>query len=166
MSKGRFARGARHVIEASGVLMFGAMFVGFAIQVVSRYVFNRPVIWSNDLILWAFLWWFCWGVAFSVSQRQHIAVEFALPVRNVSVRNALARLGLLICASAFIVVLPGSADYILFSFRQVTGALEIPLGVVFGLFLLLNVAVPVRMLLALREPLPAAPLAQVREFVE
>ena len=72
----------RRITEGIGVLLFIAMFAGFAAQVVSRYVFNRPVVWSNDVILLAFIWWFTWAAAFVVRSRDHIAFGAVLPASN------------------------------------------------------------------------------------
>ncbi|HWG85238.1 MAG TPA: TRAP transporter small permease subunit [Deinococcales bacterium] len=149
---------ANRAAEAVGVALFITMFAGFTVQVVSRYVFNRPVIWSTDLILIAFLWWFCWAVALLVPPHSHIAVEFALPVRSAAWRNNLARLGILICAGGFIAAIPGTVDYMRFVFGpgQTTGAWDLPLGAFFVPFLILNVLVPVRLLAGWRRPLPEA----------
>jgi TRAP-type C4-dicarboxylate transport system permease small subunit len=154
-------------VEAVGVALFVTMFAGFTVQVISRYIFNRPVIWSTDLIIIAFLWWFCWAVALMLAPRDHIAVEFALPVRAPSWRNNLARLGLLICAGGFIVAIPGTLDYLRFVFGpgQTTGAWDLPLGYFFVPFLILNVAVPLKLLAAMRKPLPDAPEGPKEEYV-
>ena len=130
--------------EAVGVVLFATMFLGFAVQVVSRYVFNRPITWSNDLILLAFIWWFVWATAFLIPLRQHIA--FNTPFRGSTLGRWFRGLAGLICALGFLLTLPGTYDYLTFSFRIRTGAWNMPYGYIYIGFLLVPVMVGLALL--------------------
>lgn len=145
--------------EAVGVLLFVAMFVGFGAQVISRYVFNRPVIWSNDLILMAFLWWFTWAAAFLVDLREHVA--FASPFSGKRGRWV-RTLAAILAAVLFAWTLPGSLDYLRFMLKQTTGALDLPVGYFFLGFAFFNLAMPIRLLLSLGR-LGGSPLGEHSE---
>lgn len=147
------------ITEGIGVLLFIAMFVGFAAQVVSRYVFNRPVVWSNDVILLAFIWWFTWAAAFVVRSRDHIAFGAVLPAK---VRKVAAGIAVALSVLGFVRTLPGTVDYVRFMFGQTTGALEVPIGYIFFGFIFFNIAAPIQLVLGLREPRGEPP----QEFVE
>ena len=137
------AQRLRKLAEAIGVALFLVMFAGFAAQVISRYVFNRPVIWSTDVILISYIWWFTWASALIVRKHEHIAFENVFRGR---IGNAVTGLAVGLAVLAFLWILPGTVDYIRFMFGQTTGALDIPIGYVFLGFVIFNIGVPAQLL--------------------
>jgi len=138
------AAALRRIAEGVGVFLFVVMFMGFAAQVISRYVFNRPVIWSTDVILISYIWWFTWASAFVVRKREHIAFENVFRGRF---GPAITGIAVVLSVLAFLWILPGTIDYVRFMFGQTTGALDIPIGYIFMGFIVFNLGVPVQLIL-------------------
>jgi len=134
----------KKLFEGVGVLLFALMFIGFAAQVVSRYVFNRPVIWSNDLILVSYLWWFCWASAFFVQRKHHISYH---PLFRGHLGRLTQLLAILFVAAMFLLALPSTIDYLSFASMQRVGALNLRVGWMFAGFILFLLGVPAQLLL-------------------
>jgi len=132
----------KRLFEGVGVLLFAVMFLGFAAQVVSRYVLNRPVIWSNDLILVSYLWWFCWASAFFVQQKHHISYH---PLFRGRLGRAIQLLAVLFVAAMFFLALPPTLDYLSFASMQRVGALDLRVGWMFAGFVVFLVGVPIQL---------------------
>jgi TRAP-type C4-dicarboxylate transport system permease small subunit len=70
------------------------------------------------------------------------------------VRRVLYALGLAALAGLFLWALPGIADYLRFMLRERTPVLDVPLGIVYSVFLAATVMVVLRCLAAIVRPPP------------
>ena len=52
----RLARAATRVVDALAIASFTGMFLCVLGQVVLRYVFDRPLVWSDELARYLFVW--------------------------------------------------------------------------------------------------------------
>src|SRR5438045_1151723 len=64
-------RRAENVIVA----LLSVMFATCIIQIFARYVLNRPVGWSEEVIITAWLWTVLWGAAFVISEAEEIRFD-------------------------------------------------------------------------------------------
>ena len=67
VSWGRYL--VHHIEEAVGTVFFMVMVVSVSIGVVFRYVFNHPLIWTEEIANFAFLWGVFMGSA--AAARRH-----------------------------------------------------------------------------------------------
>ena len=130
-----------------GALMFLAIFLLFLVQIVARYVFSWPLGWPDEAITFLFVWVAFWGGALMVPLEKHITFDLlhdTLPGRwkRFTEIASLAVTGLLFAAA-----IPVTADFLVFSHRQTTSVMDIPLSVVYVPVLLLLVAIIVRIAL-------------------
>ena len=58
------ARWLRRRAENVAVALLSLMFATFIMQIVFRYVLNRPLGWSEEVIITTWLWTVLWGAAF------------------------------------------------------------------------------------------------------
>ena len=98
--------------EAVAAAAFGLLFLTFVFQVVMRFVFNKPLAWSDELIVVLYIFVVFWSAATLIKEKEH----------------ALLTAGLLLYA------LPASFDYVKFMHREKTPVLDIPFSYVFAPF--------------------------------
>jgi TRAP-type transport system small permease protein len=65
----------RNVEEAVGTVFFLVMVISVSIGVLFRYVFSHPLIWTEEIANFSFLWAVFMGSAAAVKRHQHIVVD-------------------------------------------------------------------------------------------
>lgn len=127
--------------EDVGVLLLTAMFLAFVLQVTSRYVFNAPLEWTQELCLTTWLWTVFWGAAFCLRDQDHIRFDMLYNVVSRRTRRIFAA----VCAAAIVVsllaALPGTWSFVSFLTIKKSASMRIPLAYVFGIYLVFMVAV-------------------------
>lgn len=142
-----FARLARWTQESAdfvSAIMFAVVFLGFVVQVGSRYVLGNPLGWSSEAIMIVFMWAFFWAAAFSVPLRGHISLDIVYNALSIQGRRWASVAQLVAVAVVFALALAPTWDYVYFMRRIPTGALEIPFHLVFAAFPMFMVAIIVR----------------------
>ncbi|CAN5645056.1 TRAP transporter small permease subunit [soil metagenome] len=140
----RIARWAQEGADLVSATLFALVFVGFVIQVGSRYLFRNPLGWSSEAIMIAFMWAFFWAAAFSVPLRGHISLDIVYNVLGEQGRRWASVVQLLAISVVFVLALPATIDYVTFMIRIPTSALELPFGYVFACFPMFMIAIVVR----------------------
>lgn len=148
----RFARRAMEVVAA---LLFAAILLLFAAQIVMRAL-GRPILWSDEVLVLLMIWCGFLTAAFLIEDRDDVAFDLLYAQFPEGARRWIAFAGALVSGGIFAAAAPGILDYIAFLRFETTNILLIPLTwafSVFGLFVL--VVVLRRALLALRLLLPS-----------
>jgi len=65
---------ATRIIDALAIASFSGMFVCVLAQVVLRYVFDRPLVWSDVLARYLFVWCAFLGWIVAARRRSHLAI--------------------------------------------------------------------------------------------
>jgi TRAP-type C4-dicarboxylate transport system permease small subunit len=65
----------QNVEEAIGTMFFLVMVISVSIGVLFRYAFNHPLIWTEEIANFSFLWTVFMGSAAAVKRHQHIVVD-------------------------------------------------------------------------------------------
>lgn len=135
---GALARAETLLLDVLGwlliVLLAGMISVVF-LQVLSRYLLNAALIWSEEVARLFFIALIFVGAAVLARRREHLAVTVftdLLPDRGRHIADAVASLVGLICSTY---LLRGAWDTFLREWDQRTPALQFPMGVIFGLIL-------------------------------
>jgi len=124
--------------------LFLALFVVFIVQVTARFVFNRPLPWTDEAAVVLYLWVILWAAAFMVPRREHVAFDLLWNVAGPRTRHAMHIAGQLLVGGLCAVALPASWDYVHFMQRESTPVLGVPLMVVYLPFVLLLGALVLR----------------------
>ena len=140
----RIARWLQARAENFVVLLMATMFAAFVIQVFMRYAVNRPVAWTLEVCLTAWLWLVLWGGAFVVKDRDHVKFDIVYVAMRERGRRVLALVSALAILAGFVVSLPGALDYITFYSLKSSVSLRIRLDIVFSVYAIFAVAVIVR----------------------
>ncbi len=108
---GRLHAVLRHAVEAPTALLvlveIGVLLAG----VVSRFVFHKPFVWSDELASILFLWLAMFGAVIALQRGQHMrltAIVAALPARW---QDRAAALAVLVPLGFIAVVLPQAWEY-------------------------------------------------------
>ncbi len=86
----RSIRTIERAADALLVLLFVLIFALVLAQVVCRYVFNSPLVWSEELARFAFMWLAMLAWSLGSRRRSHIAVTFFAARLPAKARLALA----------------------------------------------------------------------------
>jgi TRAP-type C4-dicarboxylate transport system permease small subunit len=116
------------------------MFATFIIQIFSRYVFNHPVGWSEEVVITCWLWTVLWGAAFILDESEEI--RFDIIYSNVSGR--VRRIFTVITGAAlvffYVVSFPATYRYVSFMKVERSAYLQIPINWLYSVFIIFLVA--------------------------
>ena len=139
----------KRLADAVSTLSLGVVFVLFIYGVAMRYLFNRPISWTDEAVTVLAVWSVLWTGAFVLRWSEHISFDIVF----VNLAPKRQRLMLLIGNAAFVVLmlaaLPGMVDYTLFLWREKTDMLEMRLDFVYAIFPIFFIGIVVRQLLSL-----------------
>ncbi len=137
---GGLRRGAAAVLAA----LLVAMFLAFLVQIAMRYVVGRPVGWTIEVSLLAWLWGILWGAALVLTEREEIRFDIlhaAVPAWLRRVFDAVTSATVVIVFSAS---LPAAADYVAFMRIERSSYLGIRMDWAFSIWLVFAVAMIIR----------------------
>lgn len=121
-----------------------AMFVSFVLQIFSRYVLNHPIGWTLEACLITWLWIVFWGSAFLVDDHQHVKFDVLYTAARRRIRTVFALLSAIAIATAFLVSLPATFDFVTFMKIEKSSMLGIRLDYVFFVYVIFAVAIIIR----------------------
>lgn len=67
---------AETALDVMAVGLFALMFGVIIVQIVLRYVFNRPLVWSDEVAQYLFVWISFLGWTMATRKRIHIGIGF------------------------------------------------------------------------------------------
>jgi len=133
----------RKIADFIGTASYGILFLTFIYQVIMRFVFNKPLTWSDELIVILYVFSMFWAGAFLLEEKNHVMLDLlyehlpALGKRVFSVTYSM------IIAGLFLYAIPASYSYVRFMMREDTPVLGVPFGLVFAPFVLFLIAISV-----------------------
>lgn len=135
--------------EAAAILLFYAVLLSIMLQVLSRFVFQQPITWTEESARFAFIWMSALGTSIAVRRGGHFVVD---TIATILSRRGLIALGVIIkiciAAVAYVLLVEG-ADLTALAVDQMAPVLGLPMSWVYaalpvaGALMLLHVAVPV-----------------------
>jgi TRAP-type C4-dicarboxylate transport system permease small subunit len=137
----------RRGADALGVGLFAALFLTFIAQITARFVFDRPLPWTDELAVILYVWVILWAAAFMVPARDHVVFDLVYNAMGPRTRRGMGLAGSVMIGSLAAYALPGSWDYVRFMAREGTPVLGVPFIWVFVPFVLLLLALAVRSVL-------------------
>ena len=130
--------------DAVGAGLFALMLVVFLVQIVARFVFNRPLPWTDELAVVLYVWVILWAAAFMVPTREHVVFDLVYHAVGPRTRRAMQAVGALLIGVLAAWALPGSWDYVRFMAREGTPVLGLPFSWVYLPFVALLVTLVLR----------------------
>ncbi len=135
--------------DGVSVALFTALFLVFLVQIVARFVFHRPLPWTDELAVMLYVWVILWSAALVVPEREHVMFDLVWNVAGPGARRVLRIAGHAMLGGLCAWALPATWDYVHFMAREGTPVLGVPFMLVFAPFVLLMVALIVRSLVAI-----------------
>ena len=124
-------------------LLLAAMFLAFILQITSRYVFNAPIEWTQELCLTLWLWTVFWGSAFCLRDEEHIRFDMLYNAVGRRTRRVFAALSAAAIVLAFLAAMPGTWSFVSFLTIKKSASMRIPMAYIFSIYLVFMVAVVV-----------------------
>lgn len=119
-----------------GVLLFTTAFLGFIVQIFFRYVVNRPILWTEEVTMIAFVWTVFWAAAFMVNIRDHVSFDVVYEVMTPQVKRIMAIFSMVALIATFLLLIPATWDYLEFLLRKRSPVLRISMTWIYGCYLL------------------------------
>lgn len=108
------------------VVWFAVVLVVMACQVVSRYVFNAPLAWSEEFARYSFVWISYIGCAYCVGVDGHTSITALVDRLSVRNQKLLRLVGNVIMAGVFLRIMPIATNYIAKNGKFLTSIMRIP----------------------------------------
>jgi len=83
-------------VDYVSVFLFMVIFIMVLAQICLRYVFNSPLVWSEELVRYAFIWICYLGWALGTRNRSHIQITIFLDKLPKIVRKVITTINSLI----------------------------------------------------------------------
>ena len=126
----------RKVADFIGTASYAILFLTFIFQVILRFVFNKPLTWSDELIVILYVFSMFWAGAFLLKEKDHVMLDLIYEHLPAQGRRAFSVAYSLIIGGLFLYAVPESYSYIRFMMREDTPVLGVPFGLVFAPFML------------------------------
>ena len=130
--------------EIVAAAVFAALFLTFIVQVGMRFLFNRPLAWSDELIVILYIMMVFWGAATLLEEKDHVMLDLVYAALPPGGRRAMALVGAALTGGLLLALLPQAFDYVRFMNREKTPVLDIPFSIVFAPFVLFVAVIAVR----------------------
>ncbi len=128
----------RKIVDASlgtlVTLFMGVLVLDVLWQVASRFILGHPSSFTDELAGFLLIWVGLLGAAYATGKRQHLAIDLISKKFSEAGRKRLQIvINFFIISFAFIVLIIGGSNlvYITFHLRQISSALQIPIGYVY-----------------------------------
>jgi TRAP-type C4-dicarboxylate transport system permease small subunit len=124
----RFSDRINLFLEIVGCVLLGIMVICIGTQVVTRYVFNSPLPWSEELGRVIFSWIVFIGTSIGVKRGAHMGMHFIVELAPPKVRAFVAKTGPLFAAVFFFIILIEGIKVAYLVSASQTPAMEISQG--------------------------------------
>lgn len=124
-----------------------SMFVVFILQILFRYVFGLPVLWTVEWVTIAWLWGILFSFTFVIRTGDMIRLDILYNAVPDSWKRGMDIFTGLSTAAVFAWTLPHAWDYVTFMEIERTAAFRWPFDLVFAIYIPFHIAVIMRMLI-------------------
>jgi len=145
-------------------LLFGAIVITFGANIVGRYVFSRPIIWADELVVVLLVWSTFLTAAFVTQEREQVIFDLLYERTGPSTRRIMLLVGAALLVAVLGAALPALVSYTAFLWRERTNILEWRLDAVYSCFCLFVAALIVRRLILIARLLGRDWRATIRAF--
>lgn len=121
------------IIEIFCIAIMGIMTLLVTWQVITRYVFNKPSVFTEQTSQYLFVWLVMYGSAYVFGKREHMQISF---IRDMAPENIKRIIDVIqeIIISIFVlgVMIYGGYFSSLKQMMQVDAVLQIPIGIIYS----------------------------------
>lgn len=125
----RIVVGLMAVASLIAVIALGVIATLMAIGVWYRYVIDEPLLWTDTIILWSFIWMVFVGAPVPLSSSMHFTVEALVVELNSRIQKMVAIAGNVLSLIFCMIVTRESAWLTAQNLRQLDPALGLPFAI-------------------------------------
>ena len=122
----RLDRLIARVTEIPAAILVAVEILVLLAGVISRYVFNRPLTWSDELASILFLWLAMLGAVIALRRAEHMRLGFLVSLSAPRLRAWIDTLATMTVLIFLVAIMLPALDYVSFQQMITTPALEIP----------------------------------------
>jgi TRAP-type C4-dicarboxylate transport system permease small subunit len=126
------------------VALIAIMFISFLLQIAFRYLLNRPLGWTDEVVVLCWVWLVLWGAAFILSDKEEIRFDIVYELVSERTRRTFTVISSLALIVLFVVSLPASWNYVLFMKREKSAYLGMRFDYLYSIYVIFSVACIVR----------------------
>jgi TRAP-type C4-dicarboxylate transport system permease small subunit len=141
-------------LEAITVLLLAAYFILVVLQVFFRYVLNRSLFWSEEVVRFALVWSVMLGSAVVAYRGEHIRIDILDALLPARARRGVARLAAFLTFTFCVILAATGIQFALRTLTQRSAVLEVPMWAVYAAVPVGAVLEAVCMLMARRRRAP------------
>lgn len=118
-------------IEVFACLVMAVMLFVSVWQIVSRYVFQNPIIFSEEFLRYALIWMAVIGIAYGIGKSEHIALDFIkdVPPKTQLMLALFTQIAFILFAAC--VMVAGGIQAVNVALSQVSPVLEVSMGTIY-----------------------------------
>jgi C4-dicarboxylate transporter, DctQ subunit len=135
---------ARRFADNVLVAMMAVMFTTFIAQVVFRYVFNKPLGWTDELSTQVLLWGILWGAAFVMRNDEDIRFDLLYNLLPHTARRWLTVVSSCSIVAILLISFPATWSYVSFMKVEKSAAMGLPMNWVFSIYIVFLIAMVIR----------------------
>ncbi len=124
----RVLRWTDSVLIGVATVCFAGFLACVALQVVFRYVLQQPLVWSEELALYLFIWSSLLAAAVLVGSREHFSISYFAGLLPAGVRRGLDFATLVLCMGFALLVAVKGAEWSWRMRSALSTILQIPQG--------------------------------------
>jgi C4-dicarboxylate transporter DctQ subunit len=140
----RLARWLRRRAENVCAALLVAMFLCFILQIASRYVFNYPLGWTDEVSVLCWIWCILWGAVFALRERDEVRFDIIYSSASDKTRRIFTIITGVAVTVLFAIALPAVIAYVAFLKVERSAYLGIRLDYLYSIYVLFSVGVIVR----------------------
>jgi C4-dicarboxylate transporter, DctQ subunit len=140
----RLARWLRRRADNVCAALLLAMFLCFILQIVSRYVFNYPLGWTDEVSVLCWIWCILWGAVFVLRERDEVRFDIIYSSAGEKTRRIFTIITGVAVVVLFAIALPAVIAYVTFLKVERSAYLGIRLDYLYSIYVLFSVGVIVR----------------------
>lgn len=112
-----------------GAISIGLIFILNLLNIISRYFFNRPWPWSEEVITFSFIWLGYLTAAYTLSKDEHVRFTYFLDNFSLKLNRAIRIIFNILIIASLVILLPGALRNI--KFMVLSPALEINMTIIY-----------------------------------
>jgi C4-dicarboxylate transporter, DctQ subunit len=140
----RLAHWLRRRAENVCAALLAAMFLCFILQIVSRYVFNYPLGWTDEVSVLCWIWCVLWGAVFVLREKDEVRFDIIYSSASEKTRRIFTIITGVSVIVLFAVALPAVIAYVTFLKVERSAYLGIRLDYLYSIYVLFSAGVIVR----------------------
>ena len=133
-------RWLRKRAENIAVALLATMFICFIVQIVFRYVLNRPVGWTEEVSVLTWLWVVLWGASFLLSEKEEVRFDIIYGNVPEGVRRVFTVITGIALIFLYGVSLPAAFSFVAFMKVERSAYLHIPINYLYAIYLIFAAA--------------------------